>query len=93
MRTYDLACIFRPEEDHFKKGLEFVKALLSKAGAVIQKEDDWGERTLAYPIKKQDRGHYVVITAQLPPDSLVAADQELRLQTELLKFLFIVQEA
>lgn len=92
MRTYEVNIIFRYEEDHFKKGLEFVRAELKKFGGNIVKEDDWGVRTLAYPIKKQDQGHYVLFTTEFPPTKVAEIDQVFKLQPEILKFLFVVQE-
>lgn len=92
MRTYEVVCIFRHEEDLFKKGSEFVRAELKNCGGNIVKEDDMGVRTLAYPIKKQEQGHYLLLVTEFPPAQVVEIDKTFKLQTELLKFLFVVQE-
>ncbi|NNM66516.1 MAG: 30S ribosomal protein S6 [Spirochaetales bacterium] len=92
MRTYEVVVIFRHEQDHYTKGLEFVRNELKTQGANLLKEEDMGERTLAYPIKKQDRGHYVLFNVELPAPKVNEIDKILKLQTEILKFLFIVQE-
>lgn len=39
-----------------KKLLDQVKGWLGKI--TISKEADWGQKALAYPIKKEDSGHY-----------------------------------
>jgi small subunit ribosomal protein S6 len=93
MRTYELVVIFRHENDHYTKGLDFVRNELKNFGASILKEEDMGERNLAYPIKKQDRGHYILFNIEFGPDKVVEIDKSFKLQTEVLKFLFIVQEA
>jgi len=92
VRTYEVTFIFRSEEDLFKKGLEFVKSEFARYGATVQKEEDMGDRTLAYPIKKQARGHYTMFVVDFPQDKIVELDKLLKLQTEILKFLFIVSE-
>lgn len=92
MRTYEVTFIFRSEEDFFKKGLEFVKGEFARVGASVQKEEDMGNRTLAYPIKKQATGHYVMFTVDFPQDKVTESDKLFRLQAEILKFLFIVPE-
>lgn len=92
MRTYEVVFIFRHENDSFTKGLEFVRNELKSNGANILKEEDMGERTLAYPIKKQDRGHYVLFNTEFAPEKVAEVDKIFKLQTEILKFLFIVQE-
>lgn len=93
MRTYELVFIFRNEEDLYKKGLETAKAELKKLGANVQKEEDWGEKTLAYPIKKRDRGHYTLLILEMDPSKVIEADRIFKLQTDILKFQFIVQES
>lgn len=93
MRTYEVVFIFRHENDHFTKGLDFVRNELKANGANIVKEEDMGERNLAYPIKKQDRGHYILFNVEFDPSKVSEIDKIFKLQTEILKFLFIVQEA
>ncbi len=58
MTKYELVCLFKTKEDNYAKGLEAVKALLKDAGAEFLKEEDLGDRQVAYPIKKEDRAHY-----------------------------------
>ena len=93
MRTYEVVFIFRQEIDHFTKGLDFVRNELKNHGANIVKEEDMGERNLAYPIKKQDRAHYILLNVEFDPSKVNEIDKSFKLQTEILKFLFIVQEA
>lgn len=58
MRTYELVFIVRPslKDADLKKLLETVKGWLK--GIKIAKEDDWGQKPLAYHIKKEVAGHY-----------------------------------
>ena len=58
MRTYELTCIFRTDEDNLAKGKELVKAEFEKQSVKILKETDMGTRELAYVIKKETKGHY-----------------------------------
>jgi ribosomal protein S6 len=62
MRTYELVIVVKPtvKEADRKKLLEQVKEWLGKV-AKITKEEDLGQKALAYPIKKQDSGHYFVL--------------------------------
>lgn len=59
MRTYELVLVMRSavKEADRKKLLETVKGWLGK-GITVAKENDWGQKALAYPIKKEDSGHY-----------------------------------
>ena len=58
MRTYELVLVVKPsvKEADRKKLLEQIKGWLGKI--TITKEEDWGQKALAYPIKKEDAGHY-----------------------------------
>jgi len=59
MRLYELVLVIRPgvKEADRKKLLETVKDWL-KDTAKITKQDDWGQKPLAYPIKKELAGYY-----------------------------------
>ncbi len=58
MRTYELVLVVKPsvKEAERKKLLELVKGWLGKIK--VSKEEDWGQKALAYTIKKEDSGHY-----------------------------------
>jgi small subunit ribosomal protein S6 len=89
MRKYEVACIFQGDDAVFNRGKEIVKAELEKLGAQFQGEDDLGQRTLAYPIKKETRGHYWVFTVTMDPDKAKQIEDTLKLTTELLKVMVI----
>jgi len=89
MRSYELVTIFPTEEELYRQGREAVSAELKKQGAEIVKEDEMGERQLAYPIKEKLRGRYVLYTIKMAPDRLIAAEKVFKLETNLLKYLFV----
>ena len=61
MRRYENIVIISPdckkeEEDEL---LSRIKTGLEKAGANVIRMDDWGVRRFAYPIRRNDKGHYL----------------------------------
>lgn len=92
MRKYELVVIFRHENDAYTSGLDFVRAELAKFGGTIEKEEDMGDRVLAYPIKKQESGHYTLFYVQFDPAKVEEFAKVLRLQTNVLKFLFVLPD-
>ena len=58
MRTYELVVVVKSsvKEADRKKLLDQVKGWLGEVK--VTKEEDWGQKALAYPIKKEDTGHY-----------------------------------
>jgi small subunit ribosomal protein S6 len=81
MRTYELVLVVKPsiKEADRKKLLEQVKGWLGKIK--ISKEEDWGQKALAYPIKKEDSGHYyqLFLEGDSTDSSGLPADFETRL--------------
>jgi small subunit ribosomal protein S6 len=88
MRTYELVLVVKPsvKEAERKVLLEQIKGWLGEIKVV--KVDDWGQKALAYPIKKEDSGHYYQY--QLEGESL-PADFETRVfqNTNILRHLLL----
>jgi small subunit ribosomal protein S6 len=61
MRRYETFVIIDPElsQDQRKPLISRVEELISQMEGFLVLTDDWGERKLAYDIKKKGRGYYV----------------------------------
>ena len=92
MRKYEFISIFNTKEDNYTVGLKAVKDLLQKNGAEVSSEDDMGDRLLAYPVKKEERGHYHLFVLNAAPESLIKIDEDLKLTPSVLKSLFVKKE-
>ena len=92
MRTYEFISIFTTKEDNYAVGLKAVKELLQKNGAEISSDEDMGDRLLAYPVKKEERGHYHLFVLKTAPESLIKIDEDLKLTPSVLKSLFVKKE-
>jgi ribosomal protein S6 len=85
MRKYELVLVLRPslKEAERKKLLDTIKEQLGKVK--IATENDWGQKALAYVIKKEDAGYYVQLMLEVadPKGSetqdVIPADFETRL--------------
>jgi len=89
MRQYELMVIFPLEDDQHKAGREQLLTDLGNNGAEIEKTDEIGDRDLAYEIKKRNRGKYVLFTINVDPEKIVTMDRIFKLNTNLLKYLFV----
>ena len=89
MKKYELMTIYPIEDEKFKDGTEKVKAVLAQFGATIEKEESYGERDLAYEIKKIKRGQFVLFTVKANPAKIVEINTQFRLNNNLLKSLFV----
>ena len=93
MRQYELTVVYPTEEELFRAGKEAVGAELAKQGVAELKEEDKGDRPLAYSIKKRDRGHYILYTMNLDPQKVDAVEKAFKLNLNILKYLFVKVEA
>lgn len=89
MRKYELMVIFPLEEDLFKEGAEGVRKIIGDFGAQIINEEPYGDRDLTYEIKKRNRGRYVLFNINASPEKIVEMDRQLKLNVNVLTFLFV----
>ena len=92
MRKYELMTIFPVEEDKSKAGLETLRADLTKYGVEIEKEEPFGDRELTYTVKKQKRGHFVLLNIKANPAKITELDSQFKFNTNPLKYLFVLKD-
>ena len=80
-----------------KNGEEATAALIAKFNkliadnATIDSVDDWGKRRLAYEIKKEADGHYVLVNFTSAPDFCAELDRVYRITEGLLRSIIIAK--
>ena len=67
---------------------EKMKALISSNGELTNVEE-WGRKTLAYEIKKQKEGYYILFTFVAKPEFITEFERILRLDEIVLKHMVI----
>ena len=94
MRNYELMYILQPTLEGEEKSnlIESLHKILTDNGAKITGVKDWGLRDLAYPIKKQTKGTYIITTFTGEPIALKEFDRIVRLNQNVLRFLITVSE-
>lgn len=65
------------------------ETVLTTAGGQILKKDDWGVKRLAYPIKRQYRGHYWHYDFVTKPENITEAERLMRIDENVLRYLSI----
>jgi small subunit ribosomal protein S6 len=58
-------------------------------GGTIEKREYWGLRSLAYRIKKNRKGHYMLLGIKAPPVSINEMERLLGLNEDILRFMTI----
>lgn len=95
-RPYEIVYIFDSalEEAQINEKLERFHTQLKTAEAPepITAISHWGKRTLAFPIKKKEVGHYVVAQFETQPELLGEFERLLKLEESLLRHLIVVND-
>jgi small subunit ribosomal protein S6 len=88
MRYYETLYIINPNlaDEDYREVVTKFNNLVEKNKGVLIKVDEWGKKTLAYSIKKFDKGYYVLM--QYCGDSGITGElgNDLKLDDKILKF-------
>lgn len=91
---YELVYIVRPTAD--EQSLAAVKdrvdRYISTGGGSVVKRDDWGKRSLAYPILKFTEGFYSVLQFDMPTSGIRELERSLGLTEEVLRHIVVRTE-
>ena len=63
--------------------------IISSTGGSIKKREYWGLRTLAYRIKKNRKGHYVMFNMETDSETLKEYERIMGLNEDVLRFINI----
>jgi small subunit ribosomal protein S6 len=92
MRKYETIFISDPDlQDQTRKDLfDKVRNIIAKEGGILLDFDEWGNKKLAYEIKKKLRGHYVCATYGGTGDLVKELERNFRLSDAVMKFMTIL---
>jgi small subunit ribosomal protein S6 len=93
MYDYETLTVLHPDlgEAGSKEMTQRIRSILESGKAEIKKVDEWGVRELAYPIRKQRRGVYVLVEYKAEPAPVAELERQLRLSDQVLRFITIRQ--
>ena len=66
-----------------------VTAQLETDGGAVKKREYWGLRNLAYRIKKNRKGHYLLLGLDAPPSAVSEMERQLGLNEDVLRFMTV----
>jgi small subunit ribosomal protein S6 len=62
---------------------------LEADGGAVKKREYWGLRSLAYRIKKNRKGHYILLGLEAPPPAVKEMERQLTLNEDVLRFMTV----
>jgi small subunit ribosomal protein S6 len=91
LRDYEVLYIVRAdlEDDKVQDIVKRVNTLIEKAGGSVERTNVWGKRKLAYEVKHQKEGSYVLQDFQIGPDGIPQLEGQLKITEEVLRHLIV----
>ena len=91
MRLYESVFIARQDisSTQVESMADEFAGIITNAGGKIHKREYWGLRSLAYRIKKNRKGHYIMFNLETDGETLKEYERIMRLNEDVLRFLNI----
>ena len=91
MRRYETIFIARPNvgEDEIEAITAKATSTIESDGGTILRVNNWGQKKLAYLIKKENQGYYVYIDYAGVPESIAEIERVFRIDDRVLKYLTV----
>ena len=70
-----------------------MEKLITDNGGSVARREYWGLRNLAYRMKKNRKGHYVLFNLDAPSEAIQEMERNLRLHEDVLRYITIRLEA
>lgn len=92
LKSYETVFILNPvlPEPQVKDTVEKFKKVLTSNGGTITNEENWGLKTLAYPIKNKKSGYYTLLEFDAPSELIKTFEIEFVRDENVLRFLTTV---
>ena len=91
MRVYEITFILKPDlteevVDHFVAQMETV---VTSTGGTVRSVEKWGRRRLAYEVRRNREGYYVLFTVECEPPTVREFERILKVSDPAIKFLTV----
>lgn len=91
LQDYEMVFILSPEvaDEALEGKIEGISQFITGRNGVIESVEPWGKKKLAYPIKQQLEGNYVLAKFKLSPARCKELEANLKISEEVLRHLLI----
>jgi len=91
LRDYEVLYIVRADldDDKVQDAVKRVNTLIQRSGGEVDRTNLWGKRKLAYEVKHQKDGAYVLQDFKLDPNRVPELESALKITEEVLRHLIV----
>lgn len=89
MHRYETLFVLLPglPEAQVRETMDRTRRLIEGMGGKVEEIEDWGTRDLAYLIRNQSQGNYILAVYEAPPEVVVEFERTLKLADEVLRYI------
>jgi len=89
MGLYESVIIVRQEAtvQQVESLADFLGNLIEENSGKVSKRENWGLRSLAFKIKKNRKGHYVLLNIEAQSAAIHEMERQMRLNEDILRYL------
>src|ERR1700719_571798 len=91
LRDYEVLYIVRADldDDKVQEAVKRVNTLIERSGGTVERTNLWGKRKLAYEVKHQKEGSYVLQDFSFDPGRVPELESALKITEEVLRHLIV----
>ena len=91
MNKYESCIIIVPTltDDETQGIIAGVKEKITATGGVVISTEEMGKKKLAYEIKKNSEGYYVLFNFEIEPPQIAELERYFRIKEEIIKFIVV----
>lgn len=94
MKHYEILLIIHPDQsDQVNAMVERYTAQIKQSGGQVHRLEDWGRRTLAYPIQKLHKAHYILLNIECSGEALTELEEAIRYNDAIIRKLVLNKKA
>jgi small subunit ribosomal protein S6 len=93
MANYDLNVLLNPNLDQSQIAVEkeYIENAVKNGGGSVSQLDEWGNKKLAYQIKKDSQAYFLVYRLNLPENATNTIQASLRLRDHVRRVMVVKQ--
>lgn len=90
-------CVFIMRQDisaqDVHKSMDSFFQLITSFGAELIKKEYWGLRTLAHIIKKNKKGHYIMLCMKAQHAAITELERHFKISEDVLRYMFLKRDS
>ena len=93
MKKYEVMFIVDiANEEVIQAAVKLVQDTIVRIGGTVTKVDEWRKRHLAYEVKHQNEGYYVVVDFEADPSQIAELDRIIKIHEEIIRHIIVKQD-